>query len=195
MGYDVYITRSRHLLEGPQVPIPVGDWHTLIDNDPQLTAPEKACPGLARWTGPSSLESPWMDWANGNIFSTDPDHSVIRKLVEIAGFLGGHVQGQDGEFYSIERGQVRRTAAPEGARDDRNASFALPPDEALERERVVARDAPFVVGQRVRTPWGRPATVVDIDPDADWGMGHIEIQYDDGRTATTSCMTHGLEPL
>jgi hypothetical protein len=171
--------------------------------------------------------------------------------VDIAGLLGGRVQGDGGELYSIERGQVVRDdtsgapgessspsgAAPfhgveptiardghdglaveeleaalgalstrnaamfedgsgDGGHDDPNASFACPPDEALEREQgAPPKPIPFKVGQRVRTPWGRPGTVVAIDPDADSGMGHIEIRYADGRTATTSCVGHGLHAM
>ncbi|MFV1986558.1 MAG: hypothetical protein ACC682_04720 [Gemmatimonadota bacterium] len=229
MSYAVYITRARHHLEGPQVPIPREDWHVLIESDPGLT-PTKTHPDLARWSGPCGVDDPRIDWANGNLFSRNPDHSVVRKLVDIAGLLGGHVQGDGGELYSIERGQVVREdpsnesgvegglaaeeleaalgalathntavldtgsgdAGPEGP----NASFACPPDEALEREKGRLRQrVPFKVGQRVRTPWGHPGTIVAIDPDGDSGMGHIEIRYDDGRTATTSCVAHGLDRM
>jgi hypothetical protein len=249
MGYGVYITRARHHLEGSQVPIPQSDWRTIIENDPGLTA-SAGQPDLARWAGPSAVDDPRIDWVHGNLFSRDPDHSVLRKLVDIAGLLGGRVQGDDGELYFVERGQVVRAdlpaepaetpdrlppapfqgveavaedldpgmgeedleaalgalasynaavfeAAP-GApvHEDPNASFARPPDEALEHDQhTTPPRVPFRVGQRVRTPWGRPGTIVSIDPDADWGMGHIEIKYDDGRTATTSCIAHGLAPM
>ena len=248
MGYAVYITRARHHLEGPQAPIPQEDWRALIDSDPELT-PDRSRPGRALWAGPSTVNEPSIDWANGNLFSRDPDHSVIRKLIDVAGLLGGHVQGDGGERYSIERGRLVRSEADDAGEgspnaepapfagvgprpveaddalgeeeleavlgalssyaaasdeaplqsppEDPNASFARTPDEALEQEPspTPAGSVPFRVGQRVRTPWGRPGTIVAIDPDADWGMGRIEIKYDDGRTATTSCMTHGLEPM
>ena len=249
MGYAVYITRARHHLEGPQTPIPQEDWRALIENDPDLT-PSGEAPDRARWAGPSIVRDPSIDWANGNLFSRDPDHSVIRKLIEIAGLLGGRVQGDGGELYSIERGRVVReepaagqaaagdrdapaepftgiepqpdlsgamdegeleaalgaltsqqASAPVGAvrpgvDEDPHASFATPPEDALGSDPGSTPPAPlpFAVGQRVRTSWGRPGTIVAIDPDADWGMGRIDIKYDDGRTATTSCIAHGLEP-
>jgi hypothetical protein len=250
MGYAVYITRARHYLEGPQAPIPQEDWRAVIENDPGLAA-DRNRPDLARWAGPATVENPSIDWANGNLFSRDPDHSVIRKLIDVAGLLGGRVQGDDGELYSIERGRVVSEAPEEpeiadadpqegapfegieppaaevddvlaeeeleaalgalasyaaasleetplqAVPEDPNASFARAPEDALEQESggQVTVPMPFTVGQRVQTPWGRPATIVAIDPDADWGMGRIEIKYDDGRTATTSCMNHGLAPL
>lgn len=201
MGYDVYITRARHHLQGSQTPIPQGDWRVVIEDDPELCTPNPAAPDYARWAGPSSLDEPWIDWANGNLFSTDPDHSVIRKLVEITGLLGGRVQGEEGELYSVNRGQVVRenpAASRAPARVDPNASFSPPPDEALERGQAVRSsgvEVPVVVGQRVQTRWGRPATIVSIDPEADGGMGHIELKYEDGRAATTSCVAHGLGPI
>ncbi|MDH3732300.1 MAG: hypothetical protein OEU54_02155 [Gemmatimonadota bacterium] len=256
MGYVVYITRARHQLEGPQTPIPQEDWRVVIENDPDLRAAGET-PDLAHWAGPARVRDPSIDWANGNLFSRDPDHSVIRKLIDIAGLLGGRVQGDRGELYSIERGRVISDEPPadlasaaavpdsvslsepfqgveplatgglEGAMgeeeldaalgalathneavlddvsrsapapEDPNASFARPPEDALGQDPAgqAPGPIPFVVGQRVQTPWGRPGTIVSIDPDADWGMGHIEIKYDDGRTATTSCIAHGLEPM
>ena len=255
MRYEVYITRAEHHSKGAQTPIPQRDWQSLIATDPELAAPDEAAPDFARWRGRSSVDRPWIEWADGNLFTIDPDYSVIRKLVEIAGLLGGHVQGRDGERYSVERsrvvredpasagsgssapppvgagspgGPVRNSAlnpslseaelaaeldavlgalessggrmgtltAPEPARPDPNAGFARPPEDVLHAEpgKGAGVDVPFDVGQRVRTPWGRPATIVKIDRTADEGLGTIEIKYDDGRIAMTSCVAHGLEP-
>lgn len=255
MRYEVYITRAEHHAKGAQTPIPQRDWRSLIATDPDLSAPDDAAPDFARWKGASSVERPWIDWSDGNLFTVDPDYSVIRKLVEIAGLLGGHVQGRDGERYSVERSRVVRQdhdessaepasplrpsagdsesrnpalnprlteaefhaeldaalsaleasdgrmgtlTAEAGAPDrpDANAGFARPRDEIIQAEpgRGGGVDIPFREGQRVRTSWGRPATIVKIDRTADEGLGTIELKYDDGRTATTSCVAHGLEP-
>lgn len=256
MGYEVYITRAVDHDEGSQVPIPQRDWRALIATDPELSAPDDAAPDFARWSGRTSVRKPWIDWADGNLFTVDPDYSVLRKLVEIAGLLGAHVQGHDGERYSVERSIVVREdrrdtpepgsraasrsdggvpngdgpppgidsgltqaeldaeldelfaeLAPSGEalgtltasgteRLDPNTGFARAPDERLQAEArpAAGSDVPFVEGQRVRTPWGRPATIVRIDRTADGGLGTIELRYDDGRTATTSCVSHGLEP-
>lgn len=247
MGYAVYITRARHHREGAQSPIPQRDWRAVIAADPDLGMEDQASI-RARWAGPSTVEDPTIEWADGNLFSLDPDPSVIRKLIDIAGLLGGRVQGDTGELYVIERGRIVSDHPPEdetespsspaapfrgvepgptpgldgamaeeeleaalgaltaqalaGAADapkepdDPNASFARPLEEALGQNpgAPAPGPVPFSVGQRVRTSWGRPGTIVSIDPDADWGMGSIEIKYDDGRTATTSCIAHGLEP-
>jgi hypothetical protein len=254
MGYEVYITRAADHREGPQLPIPQRDWRALIATDPELTAPDDAAPDFARWSGRTSVRKPWIDWSEGNLFTVDPDYSVLRKLVELAGLLGGHVEGRDGERYSVERSIVVREdpreepasrpapgsdagvpngdgpppgietgltraeldaelddlfaeLAPSGEalgtltaagtnRGDPNTGFARGPDERLQADArpAAGADVPFVEGQRVRTPWGRPATIVRIDRMADGGLGEIELRYDDGRTATTNCVSHGLEP-
>jgi len=212
MGYDVYITRAPHHLDGPQAPIRQEDWGAVIENDPELSTPNPAEPDRALWVGPRSRGEPWIRWANGNLFTSDPDHSVIRKLVELAGLLGGRVQGQGGERYVVEGGEVvlqdpeleallgprRDPARDPSPISERNASFSRPPGEALEVERsgrAAGVEFPFSVGQRVQTPWGRPATIISIDPHADSGIGNVELRYDDGRTATTNCLAHGLRPL
>ncbi len=79
-----------------------------------------------------------------------------------------------------------------------DASFARRPEENLPASRRAPRAEAaidFSVGERVRTSWGRPATVVSIDRAADMGLGQIEIRYDDGRIAALSCVGHGLQPL
>ena len=79
-----------------------------------------------------------------------------------------------------------------------DASFATGPEETMTTESdapATGGSMPFRVGQRVRTDWGRPATVISIDCDAEMGLGRIEIRYDDGRVAATDCVSHGLVPL
>jgi len=202
MSYDVYITRAPHLREGAEAPIRQEDWRFVIENDPDLSAPDQSAPHRARWGGPSSRGVTWIDWSDGNLFSTDPDHSVIRKLVQIATLLGGRVEGEGGECYTVRGGDVVRTEAASSMSAvpiaGPNASFARTPEEVLTPDvsrREPGADVPFSVGERVQTSWGRPATVISIDAHAESGSGIIEIRYDDGRSATMSCLGHGLRPL
>lgn len=246
MSYDVYVTRALHHFDGAQLPIAEGDWRALIENDPDLQAPDEAYPSYAVWSGTPSPGSHWIDWANGNLFTRKPDQSLLRKLLELAELLGAKVQGHRGEVYGLdERGDplvvspadveaVRsgldgprgpssadgadpwpefspegffgphpQTAldGPEPAAEDpalhAETSFARSPDDHLTVERGTARavDIRFKVGQRVRTRWGQPATIVSIDRQADGGPGTIEIRYRDGRVATIDGASHGLEPV
>ncbi len=261
MGYDVFVTRANHHFDGSQTPIPEGDWRAMIDNDPDLSAPDDAYQNYAVWAHPGRKPGSWIDWASGNLFSRSPDESFLRKLIDLAGLLGATVQGMDGEHYRIEGDEVVRiepireapglmlresmaaeerisphleellagvdppvfeeTQAPSalpsetlfgpkprnatneleiltaGSDMHADASFVSRPEEALGTDASAPpnTDAPFSVGQRVRTGWGRPATVISIDCNAHAGVGQIEVRYDDGRVATTNCMSHGLIPL
>lgn len=239
MGHDVYITRAPHFLDGAQDPIDKQDWRALVASDPELSMPDPAVPDYAVWSGQTGVRTPWIDLADGNLFSRSPDHSFVRKLIDIAGRLGARVQGEGGELYRVEGGLVTleepqsdepvppateepglapelehifresrlhdlidaepgAPAAGDAPSDDPHASFVQAPDEVLARERggrAPGVAVPFQVGQRVRTPWGRLATVVDIDRQAELGLGHIEIKYEDGTTASMSCVAHGLEPV
>lgn len=261
MGYDVFVTRAKHHFDGAQTPIPEQDWRAIIDNDPDLSAPDEAYQSYAVWASPGRKLGSWIDWASGNLFTRSPDDSFLRKLIDVAGLLGATVQGRDGERYRIEADEVVRvepirenpgvmlresmaaerritpqleeifaaveptvvdeavppSALPsemlfgpkprnavnefevpaDGAEGHADASFALGPEEVLAPDSSAASemDMPFQVGQRVQTEWGRPATVISIDRDANMGAGQIELRYDDGLVATTSCISHGLVAL
>lgn len=238
VGHDIYITRAPHFLDGAQDPIAKEDWRALVAGDPELSIPDPSVPDYAVWNGQTAVQTPWIDLTDGNLFSRSPDHSFVRKLIDIAGRLGARVQGEGGELYRIEGGLVtleepesdeppaavdrHEALDPElehifresrleeliegggsvdgtgasGDPDDPHASFVRAPEDVLARERggrAPGVAVPFDVGERVRTQWGRLATVVDIDRGAELGVGHIEIKYEDGTTATMSCIAHGLE--
>lgn len=258
MGLDVYITRATHHFDGAQVPIVEGDWRAIIENDPDLSAPDAALPSYAVWVGSSRSKPQWIDWANGNLFTRNPSPGLLRKLFEVAEMLSAGLQDGGGRPYLRDaKGDVylqpgaaalvsqedvveppravpaaTPTAAsmqPSSAQDvatverfadvidqallgpkpknaeealdhaagpAADASFARNPEETLGTEPSPAPTGafPFEVGQRVQTGWGQPATIVSIDPDADMGMGRIELRYRDGRVATTTCVSHGLRP-
>ncbi|MDX1577151.1 MAG: hypothetical protein R3266_01650 [Gemmatimonadota bacterium] len=255
MSQEVFITRAARPSEGSQVPIPEGLWRKLIEHDPDLVAPDEAYPSFVRWKAAPSAGEPWIDWADGNLFTRNADDALLRKLLELATVLRARVRGEDGDLYRLEDGRVVYENAPGPARrlepepplpiqeEERRAerriaprleeileeaeepfgpvpenagagfqlesdevehhaeaSFAPAPEKVLESEaspRPLPKsvEVPFSVGDRVRTSWGRPATIVSIDADADDGMGQIDLRYDDGRTATTSCVAHGLAPV
>ena len=94
MGYDVRITRSVDWTENRGLEISQAEWLTIVNADPELTldpinGPLAASFGAGRW----------FDWFEGNIFTSDPDHATVRKMLDIAHRLSGAVQGDGGEFY------------------------------------------------------------------------------------------------
>ena len=52
--------------------------------DPELSIPDPSVPDYAVWNGQTAVRTPWIDLADGNLFSRSPDHSFVRKLIDIA---------------------------------------------------------------------------------------------------------------
>jgi hypothetical protein len=98
MGYDLHITRRKDWsAEGDE--ISVEEWIFYVEMDPELSLWQDNGPHMARWSGKSTYADPWLDWFKGAIYSKNPDEALIYKMMEIAQFLGGCVQGDDGEIY------------------------------------------------------------------------------------------------
>lgn len=99
MGYDLHITRRLHWYEEGN-DITSEEWLSLIARDSELQLQPENGPFFIIWNGQSSLESPWLNWSNGQIYTKNPDDALIDKMVIIAHKLGAKVQGDDGEIYN-----------------------------------------------------------------------------------------------
>lgn len=94
MGYDLRVTRAVDWTANRGLEISAAEWLRVVAVDPELT--------LDPAHGPLAVQfgaGRWLDWYEGNIFTTDPDHATVSKLLAIAGQLSAAVQGDDGEFY------------------------------------------------------------------------------------------------
>lgn len=94
MGYDLRITRAIDWDRNEGCEITIREWHSIINSDPELLPdpPNGTCAVRFGKTG-------WLDWFEGNVFTTDPDPIDVTKMLTIAAKLGATVQGDDGEFY------------------------------------------------------------------------------------------------
>jgi hypothetical protein len=55
-------------------------------------------PNAVLWTAhPEGREDAWLDWFDGNIFTTEPDLPLLSKMKEIADQLGARVVGDANE--------------------------------------------------------------------------------------------------
>ncbi len=191
MGYNLYITRRRDWSNDADPGISIEEWRSYVESDPELRMDDSLGEHVAVWSGPSTLESPGLAWAHGNVETKNPDEFLIHKMVAVATALGAKVQGDDGESYG-------QSGAPEPA----------PPPRLLERaknlwSRVTARpltpldpsQLPFTVGDRVRDVIGQEATVTGIDLRAEHGAGVVTVRYDDGRVIQSMALAHGLERI
>ncbi|HLU38590.1 MAG TPA: hypothetical protein VK081_04345 [Planctomycetota bacterium] len=108
MGYDVHITRAADWSENAGHEITAAEWMAVVRADGELVPDPKLGPYAVRWS-----KTAWIDWFDGNVFTTDPDRATVGKLLEIAQRLSAAVQGDDGEFYENARDwpQARRTGA------------------------------------------------------------------------------------
>ncbi|MBC8138027.1 MAG: hypothetical protein H8F28_19270 [Fibrella sp.] len=105
MGYDVHITRADSWTESHERPIADAEWTTVIASDPELRPSEYNERNrfvAAFWTGypGSGGGSDCFVLDDGKITETNPDETVLRKMVEIARKLDARVQGDDGEEYT-----------------------------------------------------------------------------------------------
>lgn len=106
MGYDLRITRANDWTANDGLEITASEWLAVIDADPELAA-DPANGALAARFGAGR----WLDWFEGNVFTTDPDEATVAKMLEIARRLSGAVQGDDGEFYESATQWARSRAA------------------------------------------------------------------------------------
>jgi hypothetical protein len=94
MGYDLRITRSLDWSDNRGHEISPQEWHELLGADPDLVPDPDSGQHAVRFGA-----TRWLDWFEGNVFTTDPDHATVAKMVAIADILSAAIQGDDGEFY------------------------------------------------------------------------------------------------
>jgi hypothetical protein len=190
MGYDLHITRRQHW-SGKGGDIAAEEWLEFVECDPELRLQPQDGRYLAVWSGPSQLEQPWLQWSDGQIETKNPDAALIDKMIAIARRLGARVQGDDGEFYVSGRSSPRPAKKPLRAR--------LPVLPARRRAPRAARpepaQVPFRAGDRVVDVWGKTATVLEIEAEAEHGLGMIRARYDDGRELEYSALAHPFAPI
>ena len=100
MGYDLHITRADDWADSSSAPIAAEEWLGLVRLDPEFELDPSNGPYFARWKNAASIQEGWLDWSDGQIYTKAPDSSLLRKMVAIAGLLGGVVVGDDGEHYT-----------------------------------------------------------------------------------------------
>ena len=191
MGYNLYITRADSWADESGPKISREEWLAYVASDSELRIDESMGKDMAIWSGPSEHESPWIQWSDGTLESKYPDPPLVEKMVSIATALAATVQGEEGEEY-LAGGVVRRPKGPGFlARAKRWFENATAPDSPG----VDPASLPFKVGDRVKDVWGREAVVTKMNLKADHGLGHIEVQYDNGRVLCVAAIAHCLEPV
>jgi hypothetical protein len=189
VGYNLHITRARSWALNTKHRISAEEWLAYIEKDPELSLSREGGPYFAKWSGKSKLNEPWLDWHDGNIETKNPDEALIDKMVAIARELGATVQGDDGEIYQSGH-EPPRHPQPSVLDRLRYRLRALLPARPLKEI-----DPPFRVGDRVEDTHHRIATVIEIDPKSNHGLGKVKVRYDDGREISSMLVAPGLSPI
>lgn len=185
MAYDLHITRRKDWSESGH-DITAEEWLAYIDKDAELSLSAENGPYFAKWSGKSKYPDPWLDWRHGNIYTKNPDEALVDKMVAIARELNARVQGDDGEIYhSGHEPPVYPQSSP--LERFRNWLRALRPMRPLKPV-----EPPYQVGDRVVDAFHKEATVVELDPKSNHGLGRVKIRYDDGREASFMLVASGF---
>jgi len=100
MAYDLHITRAGSWMFNDGYEIPVEEWASIIEQDPELIFDQGGGICFAYWRGDYAPEDAWFDWFEGNIFAKSPDRTTVAKMLDIASWLGAQVQDDDGMVYT-----------------------------------------------------------------------------------------------
>lgn len=118
MGYDLHATRADFWAENDGRHITAAEWLRLIEKDPDLSIDERNGDLFAVFTEPDSDTVLWLDWAEGNVYTKNPNRATVDKLLAVADALGAVVQGDDGEIYEDSSGFPERFRVEQATNDD-----------------------------------------------------------------------------
>ena len=96
MGYDFHITRAADWVDSKRHPISAEEWLALIEADAEFEIFRENGEYFADWKNGAG----WFDWADGEIYTKNPDRQTLSKMLEIAAHLKAKVQGDEGEDVS-----------------------------------------------------------------------------------------------
>jgi hypothetical protein len=102
MGYELHITRQEFWAddEGPEITLE--EWKNYVATDTSIKLDEENPGGkdYVLYSG-QNLSPLWWD-ERGEIYTKNPEPTVIAKLVQIANALGAKVVGDDDEIYGTD---------------------------------------------------------------------------------------------
>jgi hypothetical protein len=110
LGRDYHITRADDWQRTDGVEITATEWRACVASDPDLVPDPENGPYAVKWTGhPEGDEDAWLDWLDGNIYTTEPDPPLLDKMLQLAVSLGARVVADDNRTYEADhagRGRI-----------------------------------------------------------------------------------------
>ena len=110
MGYDLHITRREQWSdEGDDIPFE--EFVSHVRGDCEFKYPGQMGDDSADWHSPKSSYESWLCWADGQIYTKNPEAEFVDKMVAVARALRAKVQGDDGEVY-LSAAEIQRDKPP-----------------------------------------------------------------------------------
>ncbi len=93
---DYHITRAEDWTETQGAGISDREWQFSAHNDEELSSDPANGPNAFVWKAhPEGSADAWLDWSQGNVYSSDPDPALIAKMQELAGTLRARLVADD----------------------------------------------------------------------------------------------------
>ena len=97
MGFDVHITRANDWAHNKDQEISAEEWLHYVEEDNELARDPQNGDYAAVWVDRARCPEAWLDWFEGNIYTTNPDQQTLAKMLRVASDLRARVQGDDGK--------------------------------------------------------------------------------------------------
>jgi hypothetical protein len=98
--YELHITRAPHWTENRGFEISAREWQDLVGDDPELLEDKSNGEHSVIWSRPDQRVGFWIDWCDGNVYTSNPDRELLEKILGIASRLGARVIGDDGTVFT-----------------------------------------------------------------------------------------------
>ena len=96
MAGDYHITRAEDWTETHGTEISEREWQSCAHNDDELSSDPANGPNAFVWKAhPEESPEAWLDWSQGNVYSSDPDLALIAKMTELAETLRARLVTDD----------------------------------------------------------------------------------------------------
>jgi len=98
-GYDVHLTRKAHWSDDRGPKVTLEEWYAYVKGDKQIARDANNTENDFVVTVGHEVFPLWYVPSIGELRTTDPSPTALKKLIEIAKRINVKVQGDDGEIY------------------------------------------------------------------------------------------------
>jgi len=173
MGYELHLVKTNS--------------ESWIDNVNQFTEQE-----WEKFRQKNTLPE-WLYFSCGNISVKNPNQKQIATVVKIAKENGWHVQGDEEEIYSEDGSATAQDVKKPSIFEPVRKYFAERKARRSIRRAQQEIKIPLKVGDKVKSRWRTGGIVIKLDPEAEHGLGMIEVKWPDGTILGGFYVLHDFE--